>query len=62
MKKNIEKLLQYKRFKDMELWQKRNMGRFPVLVFYTSKDSRKHQLTEANPGIELLTLTKEDLE
>jgi hypothetical protein len=61
MKTNIEKLLQYKRFKDMELWQKRNGGRFPIVIYYTSKEIRKHQLTESNPGIELLTLSKKDL-
>ncbi|MFL6558599.1 MAG: replication-relaxation family protein [Bacillus sp. (in: firmicutes)] len=61
MKKNIEKLNKYKRFKDMNLWQKKNMGRFPVVLFYTEKDSRKAQIIQANPGIELLVYTKEDL-
>jgi hypothetical protein len=61
MKTNIEKLLQYKRFQDLGLWQKRNGGRFPIVLFYTSKEIRKHQLTESNPGINLQTLSKKDL-
>jgi hypothetical protein len=61
MKKNMEKLLKYKRFKEMELWQKKNMGRFPVVLFYTNKESRKQKLIESNPGVDLLVLSKEDL-
>jgi hypothetical protein len=61
MKKNVEKLKRYKEFKDMGLWQKRNGGRFPVVLFYTTKDSRKAQINLKNPGIELLVYTKEDL-
>jgi hypothetical protein len=61
MKKNIDKLEKYKRFKDMGLWQKKNMGRFPVVLFYTEKESRKVHLMQNNPGIELLVYTKEEL-
>jgi hypothetical protein len=61
MKANMEKLLQYKRFQDLGLWQKRNGGRFPIVLFYTNKEIRKHQLMESNPGINLQTLSKKDL-
>ena len=61
MSQNMKKLNYYKEFKDMGLWQKRNGGRFPVVLFYTAKDSRKAQLNLKNPGIELLVYTKEDL-
>lgn len=61
MKHNLEKLNHYKRFKEMNLWQKRNGGRFPIVLFYTDKESRKHQLSSLNPGIELQVYTKEDL-
>jgi hypothetical protein len=58
---NIEKLNKYKRFRDTNMWQMYNGGKFPVILFYVTKDSRKHQLMEKNPGLELLVLTKEDL-
>lgn len=61
MNHNTEKLNQYKRFKEMELWQKKNGGRFPIVLFYTDKESRKHQLSSLNPGIDLIVYTKEDL-
>ena len=63
MNANVEKLAQYKRFKEMESWQKRNMGRFPVVLFYTDKDSRKYQLMELAPeGLEFQALSKKDLQ
>jgi hypothetical protein len=63
MKENYAKIDKYKRFKDKELWQKGNNGTFPVLVFYTTKDSRQHQLKEYCKLKELncLVYTKEDL-
>jgi hypothetical protein len=61
MTKNLNKLERYKEFKEMELWQKRNGGRFPVVLFYTMKESRKEQFKLKNPGIELLVYTKKDL-
>jgi hypothetical protein len=61
MSSNIEKLKQYKRFKEMGLWQKRNMGKFPIVLFYTEQDSRKWQLKESNPGIDLQVYSKRDL-
>lgn len=62
MNKNMEKLNRYKTFKDLGLWQKQNEGRFPIVVFYTVKESRKEQFKLKNPGIELLVYTKEDLQ
>lgn len=62
MNTNLEKLKQYKRFKDTGLWQKRNMGKFPIILFYTTKDSRKYQLQESNPGLDLQILTTKDLQ
>jgi hypothetical protein len=61
MKTNIEKLKQYHRLQELGVWQKRNMGKFPIVVFYTDKDNRKHQLQEMNPGIQLQTISKKDL-
>lgn len=63
MKRNIEKINQYARFKEMGIWQKQNMGRFPVLVFYTTKDSRQHNLMEycKQKQLEHKIYTKEDL-
>jgi hypothetical protein len=61
MNQNLEKLKKYYRFKQMELWQKHNGGKFPIVVFYTTKESRKNQLIESNPGLDLLVHTKEDL-
>lgn len=61
MSANLEKLKQYKRFKEMELWQKRNMGKFPIVLFYTEQDSRKWQIKESNPGIDLIVYSKKDL-
>jgi hypothetical protein len=62
MNANIEKLKLYKRFKDMELWQKRNGGRFPIVLFYTEQTTRKHQLNESCPdGLHLQVLSKKDL-
>jgi hypothetical protein len=62
MSTNLEKLKQYARFEEMGLWQKRNGGRFPIVIFYTDKESRKFQLMEAQPeGLQLLVLSKKDL-
>lgn len=61
MSQNTEKLKKYYRFKEMNLWQKRNGGRFPVVLFYTGKEKRKHQLNELNPGLEMQIYTKRDL-
>lgn len=62
LKVNIDKLNKYHRFKEMGLWQRQNRGEFPLVLFYTTKESRKHQLTASNPGIELKIYTKEDLD
>lgn len=61
MNKNIEKLKRYASFRESGLWQKHNGGQFPIVVFYTTTDTRKWQLTESNPGLSLLCLTKKDL-
>lgn len=58
MNANFEKLKNYKQFHDTGEWQKRNGGRFPVVLFYTEQEHRKHQLLEKNPGIKLEVLTK----
>jgi hypothetical protein len=62
MNTNFTKLNKYKTLHDLGLWQKRNGGRFPIVVFYTTKETRKHQLEEKNPGLQLMTLTKKDLQ
>lgn len=61
MNKNTEKLKKYKGFCDTGVWQRHNNGEFPTLVFYTITESRKHQLQELNPGLELILYTKKDL-
>jgi Replication-relaxation len=63
MKQNVEKIEKYKKFKEMGLWQQQNNGHFPTLLFYTTKDSRQHQLKEHCNQKELkcLVYTKEDL-
>lgn len=61
MNVNIEKLKTYKKLKDSGMWQMQNNGKFPIVLFYTTKDSRKYQLIESNPGIQLQVLTKGDL-
>jgi hypothetical protein len=63
MKENYAKIDRYKKFKDKELWQRGNNGTFPILVFYTTKDSRQCQLKEYCKQKELncLVYTKEDL-
>jgi Replication-relaxation len=63
MKENYNKIDKYKKFKEMGLWQQENHGHFPTLLFYTTKDSRQHQLREYCKTKELthLVLTKEDL-
>jgi hypothetical protein len=60
MKRNIEKINQYARFKEMNLWH----GVFPTLVFYTAKDSRQIQLRDycKQKELECKIYTKEDLE
>lgn len=61
MMENKKKLENYKRFKDTGLWQNKNGGTFPTLVFYTVSQTRKAQLQELNPGLNLLVYTVEDL-
>lgn len=62
MNSNFHKLKQYKRFKDSGLWQKKNEGRFPSVLFYTVTDSRKAQLLESNPSeLHLEVMTRKDL-
>lgn len=61
MSTNIEKLKSYFRFKLTNKWQLSNSGNFPILLFYTATDSRKAQLQEMNPGLQLQVLTKKDL-
>lgn len=61
MMENKKKMENYKRFKDMELWQNKNGGTFPTLVFYTASQTRKAQLQELNPGLDLLVYTVGDL-
>lgn len=64
MKENYAKIDKYRKFRDMGLWQQANNGHFPTLLFYTNKDSRKHQLMEYCTKKELkhLIYTKTDLE
>ena len=62
MSANKDKLERYFRFMESGIWQKRNKGEFPFILFYTLSDYRKAQLQEYNPGIPLTVLTKKDLE
>lgn len=62
MIENKDKLERYFRFMESGIWQKRNKGEFPFILFYTLSDYRKAQLQEYNPGIPLTVLTKKDLE
>lgn len=61
MKVNLQKLQSYFSFQETGLWQRSNNGEFPTLIFYTLTDTRKNQLQEVNPGLDLLTFTKKDL-
>lgn len=63
MKANIQKLELYKELRDMGKWQKKNNGRFPIVIFYTLTESRKNHLEEVKPTDLLLrTMTKKDLQ
>lgn len=62
MNSNFHKLKQYKRFKDTGLWQKKNDGRFPSVLFYTVTDSRRFQLLEKTPEhLAIQVVTRKDL-
>jgi hypothetical protein len=61
LKTNIDKLKEYFRFKETGLWQKKNNGTFPTVLFYTATSTRKAQLLESDPGLNLQIITKEDL-
>lgn len=61
MNANKDKLNNYFRFKSTELWQNKNNGSFPLILFYTLSATRKSQLQELNPGLDLKVLTKKDL-
>jgi Replication-relaxation len=61
LKANIHKLKEYFRFKETGLWQKKNNGTFPTVLFYTLTSTRKAQLLESDPGLNLQVITKEDL-
>lgn len=61
MTANKHKLNSYFRFKNTGLWQLKHSGTFPILLFYTLSETRKSQLQEMNPGLELLVYTTKDL-
>lgn len=61
MSVNKEKLNEYFRFMNADIWQKSNKGTFPTILFYVLSDYRKAKLLEYNPGIPLTVLTKKDL-
>ena len=61
MNANKNKLENYLKFKNTGLYQRQNNGAFPTLLFYTLTESRKAQLQELNPGLDLKVFTKKDL-
>lgn len=36
-------------------------GRFPTIMWYTATESRRNQLKEINPGLDIIVYTKKDL-
>lgn len=58
---NKEKINLYKGFKESQLWQNRNNGMFPTLLYYTSSESRRNPLLELGNGLDFVVFTKKDL-
>lgn len=61
MQENKKKLNNYYLFKNTQLVQSKNNGTFPTLIFYTVTETRKAQLLELNPGLDLIVYTIQDL-
>lgn len=62
MKENKLKMEKYKAFEETGLWQDKNNGTFPTLIFYTKTIPRKHQLMEMGQGLKLKVFTRKDLQ
>lgn len=58
---NKQKMEAYLQFKHSGVWEKYSKEPFPILLFYTVSEPRRHQLSELNPGLEMLVYTKKDL-
>lgn len=61
MQENKKKLNNYFLFKNTQRVQDKNNGLFPTLIFYTVTETRKAQLLELNPGLDLIVYTIQDL-